>query len=54
MDDRSQSEIEVRLWPFKLAARGDRAVAAVRWPLAVIMIAVAVSILSSTLWLSFY
>lgn len=41
MENRSQSEIEVRFWPFKLAARGDRAIAAVRWPLAVILVAVA-------------
>lgn len=50
MESRSQSEIEVRFWPFKLSARGDRAIAAVRWPLALIMVAVAVAILSAALW----
>ena len=45
MENRSQSELEVLFWPFKLSARGDRAIAAVRWPLAVIMIAVAAAVL---------
>jgi hypothetical protein len=42
-----QPEIEVRFWPFKLLARGDRAIAAVRWPLAVILVTVAIAILAA-------
>jgi hypothetical protein len=40
-------EIEIRLWPFRLSARGDQAIAAVKWPLAIVLIAVAVAILGA-------
>lgn len=45
----SEPEIEVRFWPFRLLARGDRAIAAVRWPLAAILIAVAATIFGAML-----
>ena len=43
------SEIEVRLWPFKLVVRGAGAIAAIRWPLAAILTAIAVAILAGVL-----
>lgn len=38
------NKIDVRFWPFKLAAEGDEAIAAVKWPKAIVLLAVAVAI----------
>lgn len=38
------SEIEVRLWPFTLKARGENAIAAIRWPLVAVLVAIAICI----------
>jgi hypothetical protein len=37
-------EIEVRIWPFTLRARGENAIAAIRWPLVAVLVAVAMCI----------
>lgn len=41
--------IDIRFWPFKLTVEGDRAIAAVKWPLALVLIAVSVAIVGITL-----
>ena len=35
---------EIRLWPFIVLIEGDHAIAAVRWPLAMVLVAMAVAI----------
>ncbi len=40
-------EIEVRFWPFALKARGKPAIAAIRLPLAAILLAIAIAILTA-------
>jgi hypothetical protein len=46
MDD-GPTEIDIRFWPFRLLARGDRAIAAMKWPITAVLFAVALAILIS-------
>ncbi len=45
-----QPEIEVRICLFRLMARGNRAIAVVRWPLTAVLSAIALAILAATFW----
>ncbi len=40
------SELTITLWPIKITARGSEAISAVRWPVAVILCALALLLLS--------
>jgi hypothetical protein len=40
---------DIRFWPFQIAVEGDRAIAALKWPLALVLIAVSVAIVGMTL-----
>lgn len=37
-------EVDIRFWPLRVMVRGDRAVAALRWPLAIALIVLALTL----------
>jgi hypothetical protein len=43
-------KIEIQFWNFVLSARGDSAVAAVKWPLTLGLLAIALAIASVVAW----
>jgi len=36
--------IDIRFWPLRVMVRGDRAIAALRWPLAITVLVLALSL----------
>lgn len=36
--------IDIRFWPLRVMVRGDRAISALRWPLAIALVALALSL----------
>jgi len=36
--------IDIRFWPLRVMVRGDRAIAALRWPLAIALVVLALSL----------
>ncbi len=36
--------IDIRFWPLRVMVRGDRAVAALRWPLAIALVTLALTL----------
>jgi hypothetical protein len=37
-------QIDIRFWPFKVTIRGDRTIAALRWPLAIALMILALTL----------
>lgn len=47
---REPPELLVQFWPLKILAKGETAISAVRWPLSLILLAIAFAIGGAVLW----